>query len=923
MVCTLKFLINNYENAKLTQHLIDIDQVENPSNITMGDVVAIIMRLGKEKRSTLADYLRSAKVQPFSEKDVKNHRFISNTTIDGLKESYPDLAAAFPNLLSTENCTIIKNKRMVINGSKYFGRCIDAGGNPVFFINTYYGAEKLFNYLDVRNKLQQAIDDDTLKDIVGDINYIKAMEAKYELSIEEILYNYLDNTKKYTPFKTDDGTVIIPTKILNTIYTTLQNKYDSNKGKSDLHIAIKSSSKDTKNRFIYEIPINKFYEVSSLFNQDVPTKEQWDNMSNDDIISYIKQLFAFDTQLIKAHVEVTGGDKKGTYDTLNEKDIKTAWNTYIENSGSDVSMSYKDLLKRASSNKESAIGLITPAFVPNSKVSIVHGKFKVEQFNQSNSMKAVPKKELEEKWQDGKLADKIVKAPKKVIAFFKNEYPNSEVTITTTTKGNPKLTVKVPQAAYTTKSVKITFPWSSLGEVYNFGYDSNYIFSPVNTEDVNNGKYNGAYIYQCNKDGHIHYFVSRSIINPNSYAHTYNSLEGAKAKIDNWNNTQTLKQAGLYTIKLQATEPRTVLLEMPNLTEGSLITTLDLRIPKHNLPAELAKMLDFTATQVRTAFNNIDGIENIITPEQAAALVYMTADKIINKRIELQTEAAKNKTPFKEPSIGDLINLCKGDLEASVQEIITAKTKTYLIQKVNGKLATVKLLKDNGNDIDISGKTKDNKAITSVLSTDMDTAITYFNKAFGTSIISNTQEEINKLADDNHFNANGVRAFVLDGQIHINSNNANLSDLFHEISHIIMGIMKVQDFNNYQRFINSFRTKKDFSKHYDYINRVYKNFAYQDKLEECVANMIASKIFNSSSLAKVLLDSNVFSEQVINEYREIFKDFTNMLQPTNSGGLNISTLFNQSKEQIQQNMRLTTFIQDNIDKGIIQELNCE
>ena len=67
----------------------------------------------------------------------------------------------------------------------------------------------------------------------------------------------------------------------------------------------------------------------------------------------------------------------------------------------------------------------------------------------------------------------------------------------------------------------------------------------------------------------------------------------------------------------------------------------------------------------------------------------------------------------------------------------------------------------------------------------MDTAITYFNKTFGTSIVSNTQEEINKLAETNNFNANGVRAFVLDGQIHINSNNADLSDLFHEISHII------------------------------------------------------------------------------------------------------------------------------------------
>ena len=917
MACTIKLQIENYDNAQRVKHILDIAQVENPYNITMDDIVSAIMNLDKQTRTTLADYLRSAKVQQVSEKDIKEHHFISNTTIDGLKEAYPDLAIAFPNLTSTENCTIIKNNRMTINGCNYFGRCMDAGGNPIFFISNIYGAEKLFNYLDVRNKLQQAINDNTLKDIVGDMKYIKAMETKYELSIEEILYNYLDNNRKYIPFKMEDGTPVIPSKILSSIYSTLQNKYDSNKGKTDLHIALKSSSKETKNRFIYEIPINKFYEISSMFNQNAPTKEQWDTMTNEDIVAYIKQLFTFDAQLIKADVKVVGGDKKGIYETLDESAIKKAWNNYMKTSGAD--MTYKELLKLVDINRDQAIGLITPAFTENSKVSIVNGKFKVQQFTQSASMKAVPKKELEEKWQDGKLADKIIKAPKKVIAFFKKEYPKSEVHIDGT-----KLVVKIPQEAYVPKSIKITFPWVSLGEVYNFGYDSNYIFSPVNENGIENGKYNGAYIYQCNKDGHIHYFVSRSIINPNSYAHTYNSLEGAKAKIDDWNNTQTLRQAGLYTIKQQATEPRSVLLEMPNLSEGQLITTLDLFIKKYSkLPPDFEKMLDYTVPQIRQAFSNIDGIENIITPEQAAAFVYVVTDKVINKRAELQSTAASNQTTFKEPSIESLINLCKGDLEASIQKIISAKTKTYLIQKLSGKLATIKLLKDNGNDIDITGKTKNNKAITSVLSTDMDTAITYFNKTFGTSIVSNTQEEINKLAETNNFNANGVRAFVLDGQIHINSNNADLSDLFHEISHIIMGIMKVQDFDSYQKFINSFKTKKNFSKQYEYVNRVYNNFAEQDKLEECVANMIASKIFNSSSLAKVLLDSKVFSEAVIDEYREIFKDFTNMLQPTNSGGLSISTLFEQSKEQIQQNMRLTTFIQDNIDKGIIQELNCE
>ena len=94
MACTIKLQIENYENAQRVKHILDIAQVENPYNITMDDIVSAIMNLDKQTRTTLADYLRSAKVQQVSEKDIKEHHFISNTTIDGLKEAYPELAIA-------------------------------------------------------------------------------------------------------------------------------------------------------------------------------------------------------------------------------------------------------------------------------------------------------------------------------------------------------------------------------------------------------------------------------------------------------------------------------------------------------------------------------------------------------------------------------------------------------------------------------------------------------------------------------------------------------------------------------------------------------------------------------------------------------------------------------------------------------------
>ena len=71
----------------------------------------------------------------------------------------------------------------------------------------------------------------------------------------------------------------------------------------------------------------------------------------------------------------------------------------------------------------------------------------------------------------------------------------------------------------------------------------------------------------------------------------------------------------------------------------------------------------------------------------------------------------------------------------------------------------------------------------------MDLLVDYFNNKLGLNIKSITQSELNEIAKENKFSPNGVRAFILNGNIYINSSNANISDLFHELSHIFLGIL--------------------------------------------------------------------------------------------------------------------------------------
>lgn len=76
----------------------------------------------------------------------------------------------------------------------------------------------------------------------------------------------------------------------------------------------------------------------------------------------------------------------------------------------------------------------------------------------------------------------------------------------------------------------------------------------------------------------------------------------------------------------------------------------------------------------------------------------------------------------------------------------------------------------------------------------MDEAIKYFKKTLKIDIESLSISELQEYSDKNLLNlkVNTTKAFVHNGKIIINASKADLSDLFHEISHIFMGVLKVK-----------------------------------------------------------------------------------------------------------------------------------
>ena len=163
MPCTVKLQITNLKDGEKVPQLLSIFNVPN-ANVTLDQIAKAILNLDKGKRSQIAEALREASVQTLTEDDVKNHQFVSNTTLEGLQKEFTDLKQAFPNISTEETSILVKAKKIELNGNNYYGRVLDAKGQEIFIINGYYGALKLFQYLDTKNKIKQAIKEDTLKE---------------------------------------------------------------------------------------------------------------------------------------------------------------------------------------------------------------------------------------------------------------------------------------------------------------------------------------------------------------------------------------------------------------------------------------------------------------------------------------------------------------------------------------------------------------------------------------------------------------------------------------------------------------------------------------------------------------------------------------------------------------------------------------
>lgn len=881
MDCQIVLQITNYDHESKTKKHVDgpdLGTMPEDQKLTIDVLTQAIVKLNKDQRMDLAAKLKAAKSQSLTQSDFTKKTtgetpskfFMSNITLNDLVVRFPDLAKyKIPHDLSY-TFNLIYCNQAVFDHKICKGRIIDANGEETFIINNIWDAETLFRNLSAKLNLIQYIQgdeiDEKLKIYADDLTKIA---KHYHRSVQRLIEDYINDKHAFNSFKSGDQ-LYSPKTIINKVLQIITNSVYDEGDKSKLQLELEAIKEKDSTSNEWKFDKKRLYDVLSTFYEDFAKTYDYNQFKSLDtaaLNNLLQTLFVDDIKLMKATVQSS---------TYGEQIIKTP---KVEKRLVDVSKTvlqklYKTIFQLQDPElpktyEEAAekygyrlIASIKKALSNGPLIATIRGK----------------DREIHIEMDEDKVLSAFYEEIKEPVITEKNSY-----------------------------IILNLHNWSPIGEIFNFGYETQHLFSFVK-------QYKGFYIYEYNKDGSVVYAVSRNVISPKAFMKQFSSLDYAQEYIDS--NKDTLKSHGLWSIKQFTSRPRRSKLEMGNVREGQIISTLDLELPSYSIDSFssfVKNLFDGTVNDFHEQLDFIPNIKELNSPEQAVAFIYLTQQAL---RSDVDYKLSLKAKP---QIVSDIIT-----------KILEAKPIHYLVEKEvygkGGKEYILQLLPSNEkNNFTKEGSFED-MSIQDFLDRNLTDAIEYFNKTFNIKIHAITRSELEELNKSQNLGLEKklevIKAFVLNGEIYINTSNANVENLFHELSHIFLGVLKAKDINMYQEVINNYiknsnRFSYMFSKH----QQTYKHYAEQDIIEEAIADMIAEDLFQS----KVLGGSVFEGEAITKMFQNILQKSQRFLEISDNelGFINyINQLLDENSNKIQRNMKISELVRSYIEDGIINEV-CE
>ena len=369
-------------------------------------------------------------------------------------------------------------------------------------------------------------------------------------------------------------------------------------------------------------------------------------------------------------------------------------------------------------------------------------------------------------------------------------------------------------------------------------------YETIQSFDIVNPDYKGYKIYAFFDNGEKKFIPSRTYLTEDTIAKTYNSEDEARSYIDSAVEKQDIKKHSFIDFKFRGSavvDGETIydselgsfsLYSQQALTQGSIIESLDIPVVKSTRIFNGEDILFREDRQNYSSFKRIVEGWNISDSLKANILSSINNAEKIATFIYKVNELLKEKRDNEEV-IGNVVSM----IEQAPKRAYYIESKTWVPGK---KQFLYRIIPTNPIQIEEYKKSKRIPIISLMSAIDK-----VISDKFGVTVNMQTSEEIKTNFPD--VDANTARAFIRDGQIYVNTTIAQSSDLLHEYTHLILGVLK-SDPNlrrNYEQLMDIVAKTNEGKAMIRRLRSRYSTASEMDLMEEAFAKLFSGHIMNT------------------------------------------------------------------------------
>lgn len=388
----------------------------------------------------------------------------------------------------------------------------------------------------------------------------------------------------------------------------------------------------------------------------------------------------------------------------------------------------------------------------------------------------------------------------------------------------------------------------------NFTYKTIEAMKPVET-------YKGHTIYI---DPEGKYYFSRHILTTKSYGKAYKSIDECRNKIDSSIFNQPLNYQNLIEFKYKLND----FVYLPNkFLPGQVIKVLynsNWNFSAYQQLNEVEENLIYDTgirnrNNLNTFYKYITGIVDfnsdkimellqkyVDTAEKAACFIYELNSKMGTVRNKLSVKEFNNiletikEATYKYYVVESVSEPYKGGVKKGFKKYVSSSENGSLEKATYRTLVTEVQSAEIVNGI-VQSDSKSGRLIPTIrLLRDLAQKI---QDKLNITIHIETQSTLEDLFKEwGEEMPSQVNGFIKNGEIYINSSVASTNTLLHEFTHIILGVLKAKNFDNYYDLVNLVGNHESAKYKKKQIKKLYPNRAESDINEEVFADLFAASM---------------------------------------------------------------------------------